>query len=76
MKDTDLITLNLTITLRQARYLRRKLHDCAKAKQKEARRALHLRPADVFIRLEDDSMMLEGLAAYLENKIEQANSEH
>lgn len=71
MKETDLVTVQWTLTVHQVRYLRRKLHDWAGVKltqaKKDARagRVNHHEDSSAW----QDSVMLEALAADLQAKL-------
>lgn len=67
MKDTDLLVLP-AITVRQARYLRRKLHEWARQKMKQARRDYGHASYELSPYFEDH-VMLEGMAAAIEEML-------
>lgn len=67
MKETDIIQMTIEITVRQARYLRRKLHDCAKAKKAQAKRGY----GEIQDERLADAKMLDGLAVYMDAKLEE-----
>lgn len=68
MDDTTIIEINLRITLRQARYIRRKFHDWSKILFTAAKRE-YCGPAHD--EHKGNAMMLQGLAVYLEEKIKE-----
>jgi hypothetical protein len=67
MKDTDIITLNMPITVLQARYLRRKLKDWAKTKKSQCRKdAYYVERSQHFGEL----VMIEGLISQVDQLID------